>query len=245
MKDVSKNTPNTGGQIKVSIIIANYNYCHYLNRSIRSAFIQNYPVDNYEIIVVDDSSSDWSREIIDSYGAMIKAIYLEKNSGLAMARNRAIESARGKYILFLDADDYLSRDITFIESTFLELNPKWDAIACDYYYIDDNEQIIGRNSCLKNPIACGIMFLKDKFVDIGMYDEEFRVHEDKDLQIRFTEKYTIHHIELPLYRYRQHSRSLSNNEQDSKYFIEKLKVKHNLKSSLNCNKKEHIQSSCL
>lgn len=241
MKEVSKNAPNTGGQVKVSIIIANYNYCHYLNRSIRSAFIQNYPVDNYEIITVDDSSSDWSREIIDSYGKLIKAIYLDKNAGLATARNRAVETARGKYILFLDADDYLNRDIVFIESTFLDFNPEWDAIACDYYYIDDNEQIIGRSSCFANPIACGIMFVKDKLIDIGMYDEEFRVHEDKDLQIRFSQKYKIHHIELPLYRYRQHGPSLSNNEQASKDFMEKLKRKHNLENILTHNKKEeHI-----
>ena len=215
--------------IKVTIIITNHNYSKYLNRSIRSAFVQNYPVEKYEIIVVDDASSDWSKEIIESYGKLIEAIYLDRNAGLAVARNRGIESAKGRYVLFLDADDYLNRDIIYVESMFLDLNPEWDAVACDYCLIDDNEEIVGRNSCLEIPIACGIMFRKEKLVEIGMYDESFKMHEDKDLQIRFSNKFNLHHIELPLYRYRQHDSNLSRNETLSKRYMEKLKSKHNLK----------------
>ena len=144
--------------IDISIIITNYNYSKYLNRSIRSAFVQNYPDEKYEIIVVDDSSTDWSREIIESYGRSVKAIYLDDNVGLAATRNRGIEIAEGRYILFLDSDDYLNRHILFIESKFLDFNPEWVAVACDYYLIDNDEEIIGRESCSEMPIACGIMF---------------------------------------------------------------------------------------
>jgi len=210
----------------ISIIITNYNYSKYLNRSIRSAFIQNYPTEKYEVIVVDDSSSDWSREIIESYGKLIKAIYLNSNLGLAAARNRGIESADGRYILFLDADDYLNRDIIYIESVFLDSNSGYDAVACDYHLVDDDETIIGRNSCLESPIACGIMFRKEKLVKIGMYDESFKVHEDKDLRIRFMNKFKIHHIELPLYRYRQHSANLSSNRGVSEKYLKKLENKY-------------------
>jgi len=224
-----ENKDEFGGEmIRISIIITNHNYSKYLNRSIRSAFVQNYPVEKYEIIVVDDASSDWSIEITESYGKLIKAIHLDRNVGLAAARNRGIESAKGRYVLFLDADDYLSRDIIYIESMFLDLNPEWGAVACDYYLIDDNEEIVGKNSCLETPIACGIMFRKEKLVETGMYDESFRMHEDKDLQIRFFKKFKIHHIELPLYRYRQHDSNLSRNEEVSKEYMEKLKGKHKL-----------------
>jgi glycosyltransferase involved in cell wall biosynthesis len=215
--------------IKISIIITNYNYSKYLNRSIRSAFVQNYPEDKFEIIVVDDSSIDRSREIIESYGKLIRAIYLERNVGLAMARNIGIKDAKGQYITFLDADDYLNKNLIFIESTFLDLNPEWDAVACDYFLIDDNEEIVGRNSCSEIPIACGTMFRKEKLVEIGMYDGSFKMHEDKDLQIRFSKRFKLHHIELPLYRYRQHDSNLSRNEALSERYMEKLKGKHNLK----------------
>lgn len=214
--------------VKISIILTNYNYSKYLNRSIRSAFVQNYPVEKYEIIVVDSLSNDWSREIMKSYGKFIKAIYLGKNDGLAVARNRGIESAKGCYVLFLDADDYLNRAIIYIESMFLDLNSEWDAVACDYYLIDDNEKVIGRNSCSEIPIACGIMFRKERLVEIGMYDESFKMHEDKDLRIRFSKKFKISCIELPLYRYRQHDSNLSHNEALSRECMKKLESKHGL-----------------
>jgi glycosyltransferase involved in cell wall biosynthesis len=183
--------------------------------------------------VVDDSSSDWSREIIESYGELIKAIYLDKNVGLAAARNRGIEAAKGRYVIFLDADDYLNRDTIYIESMFLDMNPEWDAVACDYYLIDDKEEVISRKSCLEIPIACGIMFRKEKLLKIGMYDESFKMHEDKDFQLRFSNKFGIHHIELPLYRYRQHDSNLSRNMEVSEKYMEKLKKKHNLEGGTN------------
>ena len=215
--------------IDISIIITNYNYSKYLNRSIRSAFVQKYPEHKHEIIVVDDSSSDWSREIIESYGKMIKSIYLKENVGLAAARNIGIKATKGRYVMFLDADDFLNRDIIYIESIFLELNPKWDAVACDYYIIDDNEEVIGRDSCSENPIACGIMFRKEQLVSIGMYDESFKMWEEKDLRIRFLKKFKIHHIELPLYRYRKHENNLTNDKDTGEKYFKKLNSKHNLK----------------
>lgn len=212
--------------IKVSIIITSYNYSRYLNRSLRSAFVQNYPHEKYEIIVVDDWSTDWSREIIESYGTLIKKIYLRKNSGLAVARNAGIKKARGKYIIFLDADDYLNREAIFIMTEFLDFNRQYAAVACDYYLIDDKERIIGRNSCKKLPIACGIMFRRNKLIKVGMYDEKFRMHEEKDLQIRFCKDCKISHISFPLYRYRQHPYSLSCDRANSSKHMKKLKDKH-------------------
>ena len=215
--------------IDVSIIITNYNYSRYLNRSIRSAFVQKYPEHQYEIIVVDDSSTDWSREIIESYGKTINPICLNENVGLAKARNIGIKAAKGRYIVFLDADDYLNRNIIYIESLFLEMNPTWDAVACDYYILDDNEEIVGRDSCVENPIACGIMFKKEQLVSIGMYDESFKMWEEKDLRIRFLNKFKIHHIELPLYRYRKHENNLTNDKDTAEKYFDKLNRKHNLK----------------
>jgi hypothetical protein len=116
---------------------------------------------------------------------------------------------------------------------FLDMNPKWDAVACDYYLIDDKEEVISRKSCLEIPIACGILFRKEKLLTMGMYDESFKMHEDKDLELRFSNKFEIHHIELPLYRYRQHDSNLSHNMAVSEKYMEKLKKKHNLVGGTN------------
>lgn len=217
---------NTSKQVTVSIIITNYNYAKYLNRSVRSAFVQDFQEDKYEIIVVDDSSDDWSKQIIDSYGQYIKAVYFKKNVGLAAARNAGIKKALGDYILFLDADDYLNKHIIKIESLYLDYNEEADAVACDYWLVDDNEDTIGRNSCIDMPIACGIMFRKKCLIDIGMYDENFKMWEEKDLRIRFLKKYKIDHLAMPLYRYRQHDTNMTKDKEKDLKFTNELIKKH-------------------
>jgi len=211
--------------MKVSIIIPNHNHSKYLNRSIRSAFVQNFDPEKYEIILVDDSSSDWSKEIIESYGCLITKIYLNENLGLAAARNRGVRVAKAPYVVFVDADDYVHRDLIYIESMFLDLNAEWDAVAVDYQLIDDEEEIIGRVNCELEPIACGIMYRKERLLEIGLFDESFRMHEDKELRARFTSRFTIERIPLPLYRYRQHESNLSSNQLMSDEYLKRLEAK--------------------
>lgn len=86
----------------VSIIINNYNYADYLQEAINSALNQTYPYK--EIIVVDDGSTDHSRQIIESYKERIIPIF-KKNGGQASAMNEGIRVAKGEMIAFLDADD--------------------------------------------------------------------------------------------------------------------------------------------
>ena len=58
-----------------------------------------------------------------------------------------------------------------------------DAVACDYFLVDDNEKILSRCNCMESPIACGILFRRQQLIEIGMYDEDFLRHEDQDLRI--------------------------------------------------------------
>ncbi|WP_267548924.1 glycosyltransferase [Rhizobium rhizogenes] len=91
--------------VPVSIVIANYNYAHFLRRSIDSALEQTY--DDAEVIVVDDASTDGAADIIASYGSRIKPCLREVNGGHAAAFNTGFASSSGEIVLFLDADDYL------------------------------------------------------------------------------------------------------------------------------------------
>ena len=91
---------------KVSIIIPNYNYAKYLRKCIDSVLNQTYA--NIELIIVDDGSTDNSREVIESYvDHRIIKIYQE-NQGVSVARNNGIQIANGSYLAFLDSDDYWS-----------------------------------------------------------------------------------------------------------------------------------------
>jgi glycosyltransferase involved in cell wall biosynthesis len=91
----------------VSIIISNYNYDNYLGDAVDSALGQTYS--NVEVIVVDDGSSDGSREVVASYGDRIIAV-LKENGGQASTCNVGYQNCRGEIVIFFDADDMLLRD---------------------------------------------------------------------------------------------------------------------------------------
>jgi len=213
--------------MEISIIIPTYNCEKYLSRAIRSALDQNFPKDRYEIIVVNDGSTDNTPEVIKSFGGRVRSITLKNNCGLPSARNTGIKNALGRFILNLDADDYLHRDCISIEQLFLLGNSHFHAVSCDYFLVDEDEVHIKRISATKKPIACGIMFKKDNLIKIGLYDEEFKAFEDFDLRKRYLDNFNIYNIELPLYRYRMHENNLTKKKKERKYYKNKLQKKHN------------------
>jgi len=111
----------------VSIIIPTYNYGKYIEKAIDSVLSQTYK--DYEIIVVDDGSEDATSAILKSrFPGKIQYIYQE-HQGVSAARNLGINRANGKYILFLDADDYLLPDALASRVSFLEMQP-----SCGWVY---------------------------------------------------------------------------------------------------------------
>lgn len=92
----------------VSIIIANYNYAHFLTRSVDSALEQTY--DNIEVIVVDDASTDDTAAVLSTFDSRITRLLRDRNGGHAAAFNTGFAASRGDIVLFLDADDYLYPD---------------------------------------------------------------------------------------------------------------------------------------
>ena len=171
--------------MRVSVIIASYNCERHISRSIRSMIDQSLDKSNYEIIVVDDGSTDRTRYVLESFGDWIKVITLNEHKGLPYACNEGIRKALGRYIVRVDADDYAQEDLLRVEDLYLSLNTHIDAVACDYYLVDENEEHIGRKNADTDPIACGIMFRKDNLIAIGLYDENFLMLEEVDLRIRY------------------------------------------------------------
>lgn len=210
----------------VSVIIPNYNYARYLDRVLRSVLNQSVSKNQYEIILVDDASTDNTKEVLKKYDGLIKIIWLKKNVGLAESRNIGIKKALGMFVVFIDADDYVHNDLLKVQELFLTENNKLDAVAVDYYLVNERGDHIEWLSSEKKPIACGIMFRKDLLYDIGLYDKNFKAREDEDLRIRFMKKYSIYNIILPLYRYRRHDSNLTNNESEMAKYSRLLKKKH-------------------
>ena len=119
----------------VSIITPTYNCAKFIAATFESVLNQTYQ--NFEMIIVDDASKDNTEEVVKSFkDKRIKYIRLSKNSGPAVARNRAMEEARGKYMAFLDSDDLWKREKLEKQINFIKKN-KYKIICSDYEQIDE------------------------------------------------------------------------------------------------------------
>ena len=214
---------------KVSVIIPVYNHEKYIARCLRSITSQSLNKNDYEIIVVDDGSTDKTAKAIKPFLREIKLIKNKKNKGLPNALNQGIKKSRSKYIVRLDADDYVNQEFLKFLYLYIQNNEKMHAVACDYYLVDDSEKVISKQNCQKKPIACGIIFKTQNLIDLGLYDEEFLLYEDIDFRKRFKTKFNIHRIPIPLYRYRRHENNITNNKFNQKKFMKKFKKKYKKK----------------
>jgi glycosyltransferase involved in cell wall biosynthesis len=212
--------------MKISIVISTYNSEKYISRAIRSCLDQSMDKKEYEIIVVDDGSTDNTNYILKSFGDWIRIITLDKNYGLPYACNVGIRAAMSRFVVRVDADDFINEDLLKVEYLFLSMNTDFDAVACDYFITDENENFIERKNSEMEPIACGILFRKDKLIEIGLYDESFKLLEDEDLRIRYLKKFNIKRIALPLYRYRMHTTNITKQKEKMEFYKSKLNEKH-------------------
>jgi len=191
---------------EISIIVCCYNHEKWIERCLRSILHQKYIKDSeYEVVIVDDSSTDKSRDIIKKF-EFENFVFLKnkKNIGLPLSINKGVKKAQGRYIVRVDSDDYVSRDFLYLTKLFLNLNREYQAVAVDYYKVNDKEQILEKINCFKKQIACGILFRKECLIDIGLYDKRFKMREGHDLRIKFEKKFKIGRLNIPLYKYRSH-----------------------------------------
>lgn len=217
----------------VSVIVAAYNQERFIGRCLRSLLNQTLPLSFYEVIVIDDGSVDRTPYALQQFYVPgseepIKILTNQTNLGLPAALNRAINMAVGRYVVRVDSDDYVNANFLHMLHFYLEQNIDVDAVACDYLLVDDEENVLNRRNCFEYPIACGVMFKKSDLQEIGMYDESFRYHEDRDLRIRFERNHTIERLPLPLYRYRRHDANLTNDIVEMQRYHEMLRERHGI-----------------
>lgn len=210
---------------EISIIICCYNHEKWIERCLRSILHQkNIKDSEYEVIIIDDNSSDNSFKIIKKFEfSNFISLKNRKNIGLPSSINKGIRQAQGRYIVRVDSDDYVSRDFLYILKLFLDLNREYQAVAVDYYKVNDKEQILEKIDCFKNQIACGILFRKECLIDIGLYDKKFKMREGHELRKRFEKKFSIARLNIPLYKYRAHSNNRTQKKKILKKYDEMLK----------------------
>jgi len=207
----------------VSVIVPVFNSQNFIGRCLRSIKNQSLSKKNYEIIVIDDCSTDQSyNEIIKQKNSTIRIIKNEKNIGLPASLNKGLKKARGSFVVRVDSDDWVQYDFLNILSTFLFLNKNLDAVCCDYSITDYKENLIENVNSEKKPIGCGIMFRMQHLLDLNLYDEKFLYAEEEHLRKKFLRKYQITRLPVALYRYRKHENNRSNNYVEVKKYSKKV-----------------------
>jgi glycosyltransferase involved in cell wall biosynthesis len=127
--------------VKVSVIIPTYNREHLVSEAISSVLAQDIEGCILEIIVVDDGSTDKTREVLKAFGDKIRYIYQE-NKGAGAARNRGIDEATGEWIAFLDSDDRWLPNKLSLQFKVLGAFPDFKIIHSEFYSFDDNARKI-------------------------------------------------------------------------------------------------------
>ncbi|MCL6557363.1 MAG: glycosyltransferase [Firmicutes bacterium] len=188
----------------VSVIIPTYNRAHLIGRAIRSVLEQTYQ--DFEIIVVDDGSSDNTEEVVKSFNdPRIRYIRHEQNRGGSAARNTGIRAARGEYIAFLDSDDeWLPEKLERQVQTLINLDEATGLIYTGLRFVGHNGAIIREqqprfkgylleNLLRRNVIGTtsSVMVRRSCIQRVGLFDEVLPSRQDLDLWVRIAKEFKI------------------------------------------------------
>lgn len=193
---------------KVSVVIPTYKRSDTLVRAIES--VRNQTHKNVEIIVVDDNNPDTEYRAItqtlmaENYSSVPNVIYLqhEKNKNGSAARNTGLRKSTGKYICFLDDDDYYSPKFVEVQLNYLLANQEYAGVYCGK--IRNGNEIIPQHKgdltlpYIKDEISIGtpsLMFGKAAVISLNGFDESFWRHQDVEFLLRFFEKYKLGYVE--------------------------------------------------
>ena len=207
----------------ISIITPTYNCGDFIGETIESVLKQSYPY--WEMIIVDDCSTDATKEIVERYALRDKRIkyhLLEENSGAAVARTKAMELATGKYMAFLDSDDLWTEDKLERQLAFMQQNGY--AFTCTAYeQVDEDGVLLGKIIKTKRKtdyngvlLTCPVgnstvMYNVEKLGKFAVPNVRKRNDDALWLQMLKKEKY-IHGIPDVLMQYRIRANSISSNK---------------------------------
>ncbi len=204
----------------ISVVIPTYNRVSFLKEAIDSVLSQTYR--NFELIVVDDGSTDGTPKLLSSYGYKIRVIP-QANQGPSAARNRGIEAAKGKWIAFLDSDDVWKPDKLKKQVQFITDHPDTKICQAEEVWIRNGKRVNPRKKhemhsgwiyeqclplCIVSPSS--VMIHRDVFEKVGFFDETMPACEDYDLWLRICAHYPVLYVDENLIvKYGGHSDQLS------------------------------------
>lgn len=230
----------------ISVIVPVYNVQKYLPMCLDSVLAQTFK--DFELICVDDGSTDESFKILQEYAAKDKRIKVihQENQGVSTARNKAMENVTGQYITFMDSDDYLcSKWFARAAKIIVENAP--DCIMCDYktvteYSALENNQQQENVQKIENPFELFIerhspiypnlwtKIYKAETVGKQRFDEKMTYGEDLWSNIEFLAKaQMLYHVHEQMYGYVKHENSITGSKFNERKALSFLKLCFNAK----------------
>ena len=205
----------------ISVIIPTYNSGAFISEAIHSVLCQT--CTDYEIIVIDDGSTDNTREIIEKKFPQVRYFYIS-NQGASKARNYGIQRARGEYIAFLDADDLWLQEKLEKQLKVFNADHELMMVFTEHRAFDANgfrkamfskkERLmkgdVVKNIFLYSYVALPTVMVRRKvFKEIGCFEENLQVAEDDNLWMRIALKFRIHLLDEVLVHVRLRENSLT------------------------------------
>lgn len=200
----------------ISVVMPVYNGEKYLKQSIESIIRQSYK--DWELIIVNDCSTDNSRDVMQSYADIDSRIRIVDNSSnlkLPMSLNTGFREARGKYLTWTSDDNLYKVNALKELAGYLENNPEIGLVYSDMDFVDASLNFI-REQCLEpemllcaDCVGASFMYRREVLDKVGEYDPDMFLVEDYEYWIRISEQFKIGHLNKNLYTYRMHSGSLT------------------------------------
>jgi glycosyltransferase involved in cell wall biosynthesis len=199
----------------LSVIIPTYNRSHFLGEAIQSILDQDYftardTSNCFELLVIDDGSTDDTKEMVKSFGNSAK-YFFQKHRGVSAARNLGLSLAKGDFIAFLDSDDLWEREKISVQMSFMEVFQKAKVCYTEEIWIRRGDFVNPKKKHKKYsgwifdkvlPLCLlslsSALFRKEIFAEIGNFDESFPACEDYDFGIRLAQKYPVYLISKSL-----------------------------------------------
>ena len=202
----------------VSIVVPAYNAAPFISDALQS--IQDQTYRDYEVIVVDDGSTDETAQVVSSFPSV--RLLRQKNQGAAAAKNSGISAARGSYVAFLDADDTWMPSKLELQLAFLNDNPELGMAISEHIIVEeDGREWVSdkrllfegdpvRNIFLNSVVATPtVVIRRHVFSDVGLFDESLLCAEDENFWMRVGMRYPIGLLQQPLTKVRVRSSSIT------------------------------------
>jgi glycosyltransferase involved in cell wall biosynthesis len=196
-------------QIFFSVIIPTFNRCSFLEKAMNSVLAQTFP--HFELIVVDDGSTDGTRELLSSYKDKRITCLYQPNNGVSHARNRGLDLARGDFMAFLDSDDRWTDEKLKLASKYIKKFPDTNIFHTDEIWYRNGKLLPQKEKHAKPsgrvyektlPLCCisisTAVVSKSVFDSVGTFNETLEACEDYDFWLRATNRYNAQLIPLPL-----------------------------------------------